>query len=143
MQTDNGSEFGGNWNRRHGLPPFTKLVEQKWQCRQHRFNPPHRSTFNSDVESVHGTMEPEFYELERFSGCRLAFLRQAFAYQLFYNLIRKNSNKGQQTPEQLCAARAPTVDPKIFFLPPVILSSVQDLPTPRQILLGHHLNCST
>ena len=139
VQTDNGSEFGGNWNRHHGLPPFTKLVEQKWKCRQHRFNPPRRSTFTSDVESVHGTMEPEFYELERFSGRRSDFLRQAFAYQLYYNLIRKNSNKGQRTPEQLCAARAPTVHPKIFFLAPVILSSIKDLPTPRQVLLGHDL----
>jgi transposase len=39
VQTDNGSEFGGNWNRRHGLPPFTQLVEQKYRCRAHRFNP--------------------------------------------------------------------------------------------------------
>jgi hypothetical protein len=39
VQTDNGSEFGGAWNRRHGLPPFTKLVEQKYGCRQHRFHP--------------------------------------------------------------------------------------------------------
>jgi hypothetical protein len=23
-----GSEFGGDWNRRHGLPPYTKPVEQ-------------------------------------------------------------------------------------------------------------------
>ncbi len=37
VQTDNGSEFGGNWNRRHGLPPFTQLVEQKYGCRTHRF----------------------------------------------------------------------------------------------------------
>ncbi len=33
VQTDNGSEFGITWNRRHGLPPFTKLVEQKYGCR--------------------------------------------------------------------------------------------------------------
>jgi len=39
VQTDNGSEFGGNWNRRHSLPPFSQLVEHKWKCRQHRFNP--------------------------------------------------------------------------------------------------------
>lgn len=51
VQTGNGSEFEGNWNRRHSLPPFSRLVEQKWNYRQHRFNPPHRSTFNSDVES--------------------------------------------------------------------------------------------
>jgi hypothetical protein len=68
VQTDNGSEFGGAWNRRHGLPTFTKLVEQKYGCRQHRFHPPHRSTYTSDVKAVHGIMEREFYELERFRG---------------------------------------------------------------------------
>jgi transposase len=46
VQTDNGSEFGGAWNRRRTPPAFTRLVEQKYRCRQHRFNPPHRSTYN-------------------------------------------------------------------------------------------------
>jgi hypothetical protein len=112
VQTDNGSEFGGNWNRRHGLPPFTKLVEQKYGCRQHRFNPPHRSTYNSDVEAVHGIMEREFYELERFRGSVSAFLGQAYSYQLYFNLLRRNSAKAGRTPEQLRQARAPTVRPE-------------------------------
>jgi transposase len=139
VQTDNGSEFGGNWNRRHGLPAFTKLVEQKCRCRQHRFNPPHRSTYNSDVEAVHGIMEPEFYELERFNGSVQAFLRQAYGYQLYFNLLRRNSAKGGRTPEQLRHARAPTVSPQVCLLPPVMLSSfdAQDLPLPRQVLEGH------
>lgn len=77
VQTDNGSEFGGTWNRK-SLPPFTGLVEQKWKCRQHRFNPPHRSTYNSDLESIHGHMEPEFYELERFSGRPADLLAKAW-----------------------------------------------------------------
>lgn len=139
VQTDNGSEFGGNWNRRHGLPPFTKLVEQKYRCRQHRFNPPHRSTYNSDVEAVHGIMEPEFYELEHFSGSVHSFLNQAYSYQLYFNLLRRNSAKGGQTPEQLRRARAPSVSPQVYLLPPVLLSSLeaQDLPLPRQVLEGH------
>jgi len=138
VQTDNGSEFGGNWNRRHGLPPFTKLVEQKYGCRQHRFNPPHRSTYNSDVEAVHGIMEREFYELERFRGSVSAFLGQAYSYQLYFNLLRRNSAKGGRTPEQLRQARAPTVRPEVSLLPPVMLSSLnaQDLPLPRQVLVG-------
>jgi transposase-like protein len=138
VQTDNGSEFGGNWNRK-SLPAFTKLVEKKWRCRQHKFNPPHRSTYNSDVEAVHGIMEPEFYNLEAFSVSPSQFLAKAFSYQLYFNLLRKNSNKNNQTPEQLCRTRAPNVDPKIFYLPAVLLSSARDSPTPRQLLVGHHL----
>ncbi len=105
VQTDNGSQLGGHWNRRHGLPAFTRLVEQKSGCRAHRFSPPHRSTYNSaaeavhaespnphsssklgstynrDVEAVHGLMEREFYELERFAGSVRGFLSQACSYQ--------------------------------------------------------------
>ncbi len=82
VQTDNGSQFGGHWTRRHGLPAFTRLVEQKSGCRAHRLNPPHRSTYNRDVEAVHGLTEREFYELERFTGSVRRFLNQAYSHQL-------------------------------------------------------------
>ncbi|HXG33877.1 MAG TPA: hypothetical protein VNJ11_10965 [Bryobacteraceae bacterium] len=141
VQTDHGSEFGGTWNRRHGLPPFTKLVEQTYGCGAHRFNPPHRSTYNSDVEAVHGLMEPEFYELERFRGSVRQFLNQVHSYQFYFNLLRRNRNRGGATPEQLRAARAPTVDPKIFFLPPVLLSSLEahHLPILRRVVMGQNV----
>jgi hypothetical protein len=84
-------------------------------------------------------MEPEFYELERFHGSVRAFLDQAYSYQLYFNLLRRNSAKAGQTPEQLRQARAPSVSPRIYLLPPVLLSSLdaQDLPLPRQVLAGH------
>ena len=136
VQTDNGSEFGGAWNRRRTPPAFTRLVEQKYCCRQHRFNPPHRSTYNSDVEAVHGLMEQEFYQLEPFRGDPQSFLNQAWTYQLWFNYLRENSAKGHRSPDQLRAERAPWVHPKVYALPPVLLSSLsaQDLPSPRQIL---------
>ena len=31
---------GGAWNRRRAPSAFTRLVEQKYRCRLHRFNPP-------------------------------------------------------------------------------------------------------
>jgi len=95
-------------------------------------------TFNSDVEAVHGLMEREFYELERFSGSLEALLNQAYACQLYFNLLRRNRNKGGATPEQLVTVRAPTVSPRIYYPPPVMLSSLsaQDLPLPRQLSVG-------
>jgi hypothetical protein len=136
VQTDNGREFGGAWTRRRTPPAFTRLVEQKYRCRQHRFNPPHRSTYNSDVEAVHGLMEQEFYQLEPFRGDLQSFLNQAWTYQLWFNYLRENSAKGYRTPDQLRAERASWVHPKVYALPPVLLSSLsaQDLPSPRQIL---------
>lgn len=112
VQIDNGSEFGGNWNRRHSLPPFSRLVEQKWNCRQRRFNPPHRSTFNSDVEAVHGIMEPEFYDLERFRGTVSNFLNQAWAYQLYFNLVRKTPPRTTKLPSNCVRPACPTSPPK-------------------------------
>lgn len=140
VQTDNGSEFGGA-NRRRSVPAFSRLVEQKWRCREHRFNPPRRSTYNSDVEAVHGIIEREFYELERFRGDVESFLNQAWAYQLYFNLVRGNSARRGLTPEQLTRLRAPDIDSKVFLLPPVLLSSLpaHQLPTPKQILAGHHV----
>lgn len=54
-----------------------------------------------------------------------AFLDQAYSYQLYFNLLRRNSDKGGRTPEQLRQARAPAVSPRIYFLPPVMLSSLE------------------
>jgi hypothetical protein len=67
------------------------------------------------------------------------FLDQAYSYQLYFNLLRRNSAKAGQTPEQLRQARAPSVSPRIYLLPPVLLSSLdaQDLPLPQQVLAGH------
>jgi hypothetical protein len=106
VQTDNGSEFGGAWNRRRTPPAFTRLVEQKYRCRQHRFNPPHRSTYNSDVEAVHGLMEQEFYHLEPFRGDLQSFLNLAWTYQLWFNYLRENSAKGI-APLTSCGPSAP------------------------------------
>jgi len=81
-------------------------------------------------------MEDEFYELEHFRGDLESFLDQAWAYQLWFNYERENSGKGYRTREQLPAQRSPWVHPRVYALPPVLLSSLsaQDLPSPRQIL---------
>jgi hypothetical protein len=81
-------------------------------------------------------MEQEFYQLEPFRGDLQRFLHQAWTYQLWFNYLRENSAKGHRTPDQLRAERAPWVHPKVYALPPVLLSSLpaQDLPSPRQIL---------
>jgi hypothetical protein len=85
---------------------------------------------------VHGLMEQEFYHLEPFRGDLQRFLNQAWTYQLWFNYLRENSAKGHRTPDQLRAERAPWVHPKVYALPPVLLSSLsaQDLPSPTQIL---------
>ena len=100
----------------------------------HRFNPPARPNANADVESSHATIEPEFFDLENFHG-PAHFLAAVTTYQHFFNFARKNRSRGNHTPAQLLAQRAPHLSPKILLLPPVILDLTvgQDLSGPPVI----------
>jgi len=49
-----------------------------------------RHTLQSDVETVHRLVEDEFFDLESFAS-RGDFLAKAFTYQLYFNLVRPNS----------------------------------------------------
>jgi len=66
-------QSGRRQRRKKPRPPARTLAAEKlnWPAfglrqvddkdLQHRLNPPHRSTYSSDVEAVHGLMEEEFY----------------------------------------------------------------------------------
>lgn len=81
-------------------------------------------------------MEREFYELEPIRGDVLAFLGRVWSWQLWFNYARESAGKGYRTPDQLRAERAARVDPKVFALPLVWLSSLSalDLLSAKQIL---------
>jgi len=78
MTTDNGSEFSG----------FVHAVHTECGIR-HIFNPPYSPNSNPDVESVHNTIENEFFDLETFSGID-DFERKVSTYQMYYNIARLN-----------------------------------------------------
>ena len=67
LQTDNGSEFGSAWNRRRAPSTFTRLVEHKYRCRQHRFNPPRLVGARPDPS---GRAPPLHLQQRRGSGAR-------------------------------------------------------------------------
>ena len=52
---------------------------------------------NGDVESIHNTIEKEFFDLTRFTS-RDDFIQKVESYRCFYNLERPNSYKGMKTP---------------------------------------------
>jgi len=115
-QTDNGSEFVGGHDaqgRRTGFPAALGDSE-------HVRIPPAAHTYQSDVETVHRLVEDEFFDLEPFSS-RGDFLAKAHTYQLYFNLVRPNSHKENQSPWQIMerlAARSPL---ELCLLPPVYL----------------------
>jgi len=119
LRTDLGTEFDGDTVRYrpdgfHGALTAVGAT--------HRFNPPAHPNANADVESSHATIEPEFFDLETFRE-PAHFLAAVTTYQHFFNFARKNRSRGNLTPADLLAARAPHLSPKILLLPPILLDA--------------------
>ena len=128
IRTDLGTEFDGDTV--HVRPDgFIGTIEQQWGAR-HEFNPPHCPNANADVETVHSTIEGEFFDAQGFDN-RADFFAKVNTYQFWYNVARKNSSRGWRSPLELLAQKAPRVSPAIFLLPPIAL---EHLLTPK---VGH------
>jgi len=120
-QTDNGSEYIGAWNAK-GPSAYTRAIESiKGQVHKTIFPGAHR--WQSDVETVHNLIEMEFYEIEEFTS-REDFLNKAYSYQLFFNLIRPNTYKENQTPWQIASKKQPNLSIEVAKIPPVFLDDL-------------------
>ncbi len=122
FQTDNGVEYTNAYHLRKHLPFFTLMSTLFLGVGEHYRIPPGAKTWQSDVETAHGLIENEFYCLEKFAGLT-EFLGKAYAYQLFFNFKRSNTNKDHQSPLALLQKDRPEVNPNVLNLPPVILES--------------------
>jgi transposase len=136
IQTDNGHEFVGAWSAREPSI-FTKTVE-KVPGLSHVTIPPAAHTFQADVETVHRTIEDEFYEIEDFPS-REIFLAKATSYVLWYNTLRKNSYKGFRTPWQIAHAREPTLQPRLAALPAIDLDRAMKIKLANSTQRGYDL----
>jgi transposase len=117
-QTDNGGEFVGAWQKdgsRSGFPAAVSAFGS-----QHERIPPAAHTYQSDVETVHRLIEDEFYDLESFPS-RAQFLAKACVYQLYFNLARPNSHKGDLSPWQIIHQLDPRLPLRLCLLPPLFL----------------------
>jgi len=112
-QSDNGSEFIGSWQSKDDSI-FTKVIEFV-PGQKHRTIPPGQHRFQADVETVHSLMEDEFYMLERFES-RDELIEKANAYQMFFNIARKNSGKEDKTPWQLVVEKNRSANKKMPLL---------------------------
>jgi transposase len=120
LATDNGTEFSGN-RLDHCTNGFVHTVESEFGA-THVFNRVARPNDNADVESVHGRIEAEFYELESFSSLS-DFIAKAALYQHYYNLARWNYSKGKKSPLDILRERDTTISPRVFILPPVVFGT--------------------
>ncbi len=134
-QTDNGSEFIGAWNKK-GDSEFTKALE-KFGVEHHTI-PAGAHSWQSDVETVHSTIEIHFYDNETYQN-HSEFMKKASSYVLFYNSLNKNRSKNKQTPWEIIHIRNPKISKKILnFLPFRIDHYFERLP---EVVGGdHHIN---
>jgi hypothetical protein len=118
FQTDNGHEFIG-CNRQDGTRDgFGPTVEGFGAT--HKRIPVRAWSYNSDVETVHRTIEDEFFDLENFQNPR-DFLRRIATYQAWYNVLRPNMNKDHLAPWQIITQLQPGMNPQLPRLPPLML----------------------
>ncbi len=118
IQTDNGSEFIGCFRQDGTRDGFEKTVEGFDS--NHKRIPVKAWSYNSDVETVHRTIEDEFYDLENFEGIK-DFHQRVASYQAWYNLVRENSNKDYKSPLQIIKESETNIDNAIVKLPPLML----------------------
>ena len=129
VQTDNGGEFGGSV-RTEKDRGFVHTIE-KILGATHTFIPPGCCNANADVESVHATIETDFFDVERCSS-RGDFFAKITTYQLYYNLAHAITTRGDRSPFEILRNRDPTLDPHLFMLLPCDLDR-----TLRHMELGH------
>jgi len=108
-QTDNGSEFKGDFRKALGDSQHVRI-------------PPAAHTYQSDVETVHRLEEDEFFDLEDFAN-RGDFLAKVHTYQLYFNLVRPDSHKENQSPWQIIDRLVPRSPLELCLLPPVFLTT--------------------
>jgi transposase len=134
FQTDNGSEFIGCFRQDRSRDGFERTVNAFGAS--HRRIPPRAWSYNSDVETVHRTIEDEFYDLENFESIK-DFHQRVASYQAWYNLVRVNSNKDYKSPWQIVRENNPKMDIELARLPPLMLDWLgPDYITKEELSLG-------
>ena len=118
FQTDNGSEFIGCTRQNGSRDGFGATVQGFKAI--HKRIPVKAWSYNSDVETVHNTIENEFFDLENFQSLR-DFHQRVGSYQAWYNILRPNMNKDHMSPWQIIRKLKPKISPHLPRLPPLIL----------------------
>jgi transposase len=131
-QTDHGSEFLENQDEQ-GLPAAVRALGSS-----HRYIPPKRYTWQSDVETVHRLVEDEFFDRESFTS-PADFWRKATTYWHYFNLVRPNRGKEWQSPLQILMATAPALAGAVLNWRPLNLAKRHNAYLPPPHHRGHDL----
>lgn len=131
-QSDGGSEFIGSWQAKN-KSAFIKAIEG---FGAEHFQIP-KVTYNADVEAVHNTVELEFYDIEAFNGNE-NFFAKATTYNLYYNLLRKNSNRKYKSPLDTLRETKEEINSAVLTLPALNLDKLLDCKLNENSSSGGH-----
>lgn len=136
-QTDNGSEYIGSVNKRtNRLSAFEAVLKE--YAVEHGRIPPRASYLQGDVETFHRIVEDELYDIEDYDN-EAQFLGKAYAYQLFFNFIRKNRYRENKAPVEILRERFPQMDEGILNLPPIRLECLLNTCYKHNAQGGYHV----
>jgi transposase-like protein len=136
-QTDNGSEFIGSVRKKINRPSaFEK--ELKANDIEHGRIPPRSPHLQGDVEAFHRLVEDELYEIESYDN-RIEFLGKVYAYQLYFNYIRKNRYRENKSPVEILRERFPQIDEGVLNLPPIRLETLLHRSYKEKNKSGYHV----
>jgi len=123
-QTDNGSEFIGSVKKKiNRLSAFQSALGGMENQIVHGRIPPRCSYLQGDVETFHRIVEDELYEVEGYDN-QIEFLGKAYAYQLYFNYIRRNRYRDNKSPIELLKEKSLRIDENVLNLPPIRLESL-------------------
>jgi len=131
-QTDGGSEFIGSWNAKN-KSIFIKKIES---IGIEHFQIP-KVTYNADVETVHNTIELEFFDIEAFNN-KENFFDKVSTYSIYYNLVRKNSYKHNKSPLEILIERGEDINPEVLTLPALDLDKLFEIKFNHSPPVGGH-----
>jgi putative transposase len=136
-QTDNGSEYIGSVRKKINRLSAFEAILQRHQIEHGRI-PPRASYLQGDVETFHRIVEDELYDIETYEN-DVEFLGKAYAYQLYFNYIRKNRYRDNEAPVEILRERFPEMDEGVLNLPPIRLESLFDTCYKKKLQGGYHV----
>ena len=136
-QSDNGSEYIGSVNKKTNRPSAFEKALIRHEINHGRI-PPRSSWLQGDVETFNRIIESEFFEIESFTDSQ-DFLGKAYAYQLYFNYLRKNRYRDNKSPVDILKERFPDVDADVLNLPPVLLDSLEETLVAEEPGSGYHV----
>ena len=136
-QTDNGSEFIGSVKKKINRPSAFEKILMDNEIEHGRI-PPRCFYLQPDVESFHRIVEDELYEVESYEN-GVEFLGKAYAYQLYFNYIRKNRYRDDRSPVEILRERFPHINENVLNLPPIRVEILLDEYYKQKDKSGYHV----